>query len=195
MLVAGGLSGLMLPVEPHGSFELRSRFYRQQNNGGAVKFWLPVGTGQASLVLNGQNSRHGIEWLDGERLGRASGAMAQSTSFGENEKHEVIARIQRHEHEVSVQVTLDANELFEWQGAGSRIVSRTFEIEFPNPDVLALGNGRTPGVVWESLELRMIEGKAKVLRPRGPEEDRGDARAKTLSDNAPTPTEILTSAD
>lgn len=61
VLVAGGPAGLMLPVEPHGSFELRSRFYRQQNNGGAVKFWLPVGTGQASLVLNGQNSRHGIE--------------------------------------------------------------------------------------------------------------------------------------
>ena len=153
VLVWGELAGLRFLADAGPRYELRSRFYRRED-GGAVKFWLPVPGGHACLSFNDWDAYHGLQHFNGELLHeRKSGpAMAKGDKFTVDEFHEMTARVQQNGDDVRIAVWLDGAELFNWAGPSRSVAHQKFN----SPRGIGLGCGLTPGIVWETLEVRTL---------------------------------------
>ena len=153
VLASGQLAGLQVTDDVPAMYEVRSRFYRRED-GGSIKFWLPIPGGHAGLSFNDWFKFHGLQHFQGKLLrDRVSGpAMAVGDQFELNERHQMLARVERDGQNVRIVVTLDGMQLFDWCGAASTVAHDKF-IDFNG---LGLGCGLSPGIVWETLELREV---------------------------------------
>ena len=111
------------------------------------------------MSFNDWSSRHGLEHFNGKLLhSRSESALVESEPFLVNERHEMMTRVERRGDSVRIVVVLDGKELFDWEGLATTVAHR----KFGDSNVIELGCGLDPGVVWETLELRMLDGEATI---------------------------------
>lgn len=164
VLSSGEHSALPLPVDPGTSYQLRSRFHRR-TDGGSIKFWLPTPGGHTELSFNDWYKYHGIQYLDGRMLkDRQTGpALALGTKFAVDESHEMVARVHPEGDELSVSVTLDGKRLFDWTGSPASILQQNPRVKLAEANAVHIGTGTSPGIVWETLEIRTLDADGYAL--------------------------------
>jgi len=156
---------ITVPLAPEGSYELQFKFMRlRATNENAVVTMLPVGPSQVVLVLGG--SKATPSWLgsiDGKW--RNDKTTAPTVKMENGREYAVHITVLLRGDQCQISVALDGKPFIRWEGKQSAL-SAPPRWKPHNPKCLGLG-AHGSIVIFKSARLRMLSGKAKMMRTWG----------------------------
>jgi len=149
------LSRITIPVMPQGDYEVKVRFVRSAGDSG-VGVILPVGGASVVLMLSSGGDAGGLSAIGGKMCDsnetRAVGKLANDKS------HIVVAKVLVRKGKARVTATLNGKPFVQWEGARASLSAGDWKL--PNPAALGLGAEAGSTVVFHTVALRMLTGKA-----------------------------------
>ena len=161
-------AGLVLPVQPDGSYELELQVRPEAGNGkGVVAVALPVGRTAVEVILGPEGGLgSGLQMI--RRLGYRNNPTRTKGGLTPRSVNTVLIRVTRSPRQADIGVVVDGRRLIRWRGPLSQLSPGAFRM----PDVRAVGLAAyLREVLFQAVRLRMIDGEAKRLT-------RGRARTK-----------------
>ncbi len=154
---------LMLPIVPDGSYELAVRFWRVAG-GETLVVHLPAGTSPVTAVLAAKGGYYGLETINGKGV-RENATTQRLGSLRSAREHVLAVKVVPEGDDVAVRVALDGRAITNWKGPQSALSVHTCWA-MPNRKALGLCTYGSH-VLFKSVRLRMLSGKASPLRPKG----------------------------
>lgn len=150
---------LRLPVVPEGDYEFTALFTRSEGDKG-LGFTLPVGDTGVMLFLSWSNRHDGLSRVNGSNVQK--NPTTKATSMTNKRRMTLVVRVVHlPDDEVQIGATLNGQSIVNWKGPRSALSPDRY-MKLPHPFSLGL-NGWQSKVVYHSLKLRMIKGKAKMV--------------------------------
>ena len=154
VISSNGFDRLTIPISPTGSYQLRGRFIRNTLD---LSHWYVLPVGSAGVAVSFGRGEYGA-------LMRASGkpdtGAPQKVINGQEYLVEITVLLSG--NQADIRVTLNGKPHLHWQGPVSDL-SVADECRVPDPKCVALGV-EWGDYVFKSVQLRMLSGKAKMLR-------------------------------
>jgi len=166
----GQSAEIMIPMIPQGSYELEAKFVRTKELPFCMtSLILPVGSTCVGLNLgarwdNGSPIGHGLENIKGKDWWETEVAV-KTGQIELGVEHTVSVKVRPGESEARVTVVLDGKPIIDWRGPPSAL-SAGQDWRLPKPECLGLAV-KSSGAAWRSVQLKMLSGEAKPLRPGG----------------------------
>jgi len=161
---AGKETVAMLPIVPHGSYELQVVFAR--TSGKELVAWLlPMGEGRGvCLTLSeGGGRASGLELVRGQ-FANTSECSVKPGVLENGKAYTLHVKVLMGRDEVTIAATLDGKPYLQWQGPASALALH---------DAWRLPHAGCPGlrsyecVDYRRVRFRMLSGAARLLRPPG----------------------------
>jgi hypothetical protein len=150
---------LALPWEVAGDYQLKVEFARTRG-GADITFILPVGSRSTALILGKEGgARSGLFWAGGNSCDLVKPAPVENDKL-----HDLDVTVQTAAGKISVAVRLDGKPYFDWQGPESDVVIWD-AFQLPNNASPGLGSWGGNEIVYKRVQIRMLSGDAKPLRP------------------------------
>jgi hypothetical protein len=154
VISSNGFDRLAIPISPTGSYQLRGRFIRNTLD---FPHWFVLPVGSAGVAVSFGRGEYGA-------LMRASGkpdtGSPQKVINGQEYLVEITVLLSG--NQADIRVALNGKPHLHWQGPVSDL-SVADECRVPDPKCVALGV-EWGDYVFKSAQLRMLSGKAKMLR-------------------------------
>ena len=153
---------IMVPVAPEGSYELQVKFVRTSGDQ-CVAVILPVGSARVILMLSRQHGQDsGLELINGKYVENNETAVRPGTLVNGHEYALDIAVVAKGD-QAWIAVRLDGKPYIDWRGPQSAF-SVPAHWHLAEPGCLGLGAWEST-VVFRTARLKMLTGKARLLRP------------------------------
>ena len=157
-------STLRVPVEIHGNYELRTKFLRDDEEESGQGLILPIGPPPYTVhpQFFSFGDYHGLSVIRGHRITSSRNPTKRKLARKPGHEYEAMLKVVVSENDaVEITCHLDGEEFYMFKGLLK-------DLSPTSPDWLhnhiALRSGAIPGARWTSLELRMLDGHAKLLR-------------------------------
>ena len=151
---------LMLPIVPDGSYELAIRFLHVAGDE-TVVVHLPAGTSPVTAVLAAKGGYYGLETINGKGV-RKNATTQRLGGLAKAREHVFAVKVVREGDDVAISAALDGRAIINWKGPQSALSIHTCWA-MPNRKALGLCTYGSH-VIFRSVRLRMLSGKAKRLQ-------------------------------
>jgi Tol biopolymer transport system component len=151
---------LAIPCEVDGDYQLRAEFDRTSGDADVV-FILPVRGRNTALILAKEGgNRSGLWWA------KDATDLVKPARLANNQTHVLEVTVRTGYDEALVTTQLDGRPYFQWYGPESSIgIWDVFQMA--NPKCVGLGSWNGNVIVFKSVKVRPLSGKATCLRTGG----------------------------
>jgi hypothetical protein len=153
----GGPARLTIPVLPEGNYDLLVEFTRATSFL-TVGVILPVGERQCLAAFNFRGGPSGLDMIDNRRASNNSSTFAGA--LANDRKYAAEISVRTAGQDAAVTVKLDGRPLLFYRGPVS---SLELAPEWRIPHGKCIGLGTEAGVLYHSVQLKMVAGQAKII--------------------------------
>ena len=149
-----------LPIAPEGSYDLTVQFLRATGDG-PILVNLPTGSSSTQVVLDAKGGYYGLLKIGDNDL-RENATTLRLGAFENARPHTLAVKVVLNGDQVAVRAAMNGRTIINWKGPQSALsVSGPFTM--PNRKALGLCTYGSR-VIFRSVRLRMLSGKAKRVR-------------------------------